>query len=179
MKCVYRNKKTKGIVELAKPRAEFEESENWERIEGEAPDPSATDGAVEVDTGDDGELSLDEAVSLICDNLGDFEDHHIERLNSAIGEEAKVRAVPDPGVAEARSDEGEAERQASKASEPTKPAVEAKEDKTPSPDEPNATKAAADLAKKEGLDLSKIKGSGEDGQVLIGDVRSAVEAKED
>jgi len=38
----------------------------------------------------------------------------------------------------------------------------------------NATKAAAELAEKEGLDLGKVNGTGADGKVTINDVRKAM-----
>jgi pyruvate/2-oxoglutarate dehydrogenase complex dihydrolipoamide acyltransferase (E2) component len=41
-----------------------------------------------------------------------------------------------------------------------------------------ATPQAEALAKKEGVDLSAVEGQGQDGQVLVGDVRAAVEQQE-
>ena len=41
----------------------------------------------------------------------------------------------------------------------------------------NATKAALDLAAEEGIDLSKVKGSGAEGRITLNDVRKAVKEK--
>jgi pyruvate/2-oxoglutarate dehydrogenase complex dihydrolipoamide acyltransferase (E2) component len=174
MKYVYRNKNTKGIVELTKIRPEYEESENWERIEGDAPTSEPDPDPIEVPTGsnpdDDGdaELSAQDVVNLVVDNLDEFENGQLEHLQSAIGdklnsrrtapsvETVQVEAAPDPDAVKAKDG----------APEPTKAP------------EIDATDAAADLAKKEGINLSDVKGSGEDGRITIGDVRDAVKAKD-
>ena len=45
-------------------------------------------------------------------------------------------------------------------------------------DEPDATAAAESLAAEEGVDLSSVEGSGQDGRVLVSDVEAAAEAAE-
>jgi pyruvate/2-oxoglutarate dehydrogenase complex dihydrolipoamide acyltransferase (E2) component len=44
------------------------------------------------------------------------------------------------------------------------------------PDAPNATDAAIDLARENGIDLATISGSGKDGRIVEGDVKEAVDA---
>jgi pyruvate/2-oxoglutarate dehydrogenase complex dihydrolipoamide acyltransferase (E2) component len=44
------------------------------------------------------------------------------------------------------------------------------------PDAPNATDAAVELARENGIDLASIKGSGKEGRIVEGDVKEAVEA---
>lgn len=145
MKYVYRNKNTEGVVELTKPRPEFEESDNWERIEGELPEaPDAAGLEVEAE---DGQLTTEEVVHLVCDNLEGFEDEQIERLYAEISSEAQER-------------------------EAVKAAAEKKED----PAEVDATDSAKALAEEEGIDLSTVTGTGEEGRITLTDVREAVKA---
>ena len=46
-------------------------------------------------------------------------------------------------------------------------------------DSPDATASAVELAEAEGVDLSEVEGSGEDGRILKSDVEATVEAEDD
>jgi pyruvate/2-oxoglutarate dehydrogenase complex dihydrolipoamide acyltransferase (E2) component len=176
MKYVYRNKNTKGIVELNKARLEYEESEHWERIEGDAPDREPDPDPIEVPTGsnpdddDHAELSTQDVVNLVCDNLDEFENGQLEHLQSAIVDKLNSR-VTAPSVESAQVEPGEA---------PESDAVKARDEGgDPGKQEVEATAAAEKLAKDEGISLSTVKPTGSDGQITIGDVRDAVKARDE
>ena len=55
-------------------------------------------------------------------------------------------------------------------------ALDGNGNKIPAHDEVNATDAAVELAAEHGVILADIEGTGEDGRVLVGDVRRYIEA---
>jgi pyruvate/2-oxoglutarate dehydrogenase complex dihydrolipoamide acyltransferase (E2) component len=142
----YQNENNDEIVEFDEVNEDLEQRPNWHRLGQED---------IEVDTGDDDALSIGEVVTLVCENLAEFDDSQINRLDSAISAETAKRAGTGSEAAEANSGDSKTDADT---------------------EQIDVTDAAKELAETEGIDLSTVSGTGESGRITIGDVRKAAEA---
>jgi e3 binding domain len=172
----YQNENTGQIVESETPKQRFEALPNWRRLDGEAPTvPSA---------GDEGGPDLQAYVAALGDE-------HLARLAVLALAEVKGRGLDedffeavaegDPQFTEILEalneedafDEGQEEDPEASAQE------SAKEEKCEpaGQTEIQATAAAVELAEAESIDLRTLTGTGDDGRIVIDDVRKAVDTK--
>lgn len=149
----YRNANNGEIVEFDETNERLERLDNWSRV-GE------NDGDGEVEVGEE-EVTTDDVVETVTGNLPEFDDDQIRTLYNAVGGEAFTRNLTgaDAGGS-AETGEG------------------IKETGSTSTDDIEATDAAKELAEAEDIDLSKVKATGKDGSITVGDVRKVVEANE-
>lgn len=168
MKYIYRNKNTGGEVELPKPRATFDESPDWELVEGSAPEASA---------------SGEQPAQTVIDPAGLDDAQLIDLFLAAAAALREREDTIDEDLFEARREQVEAIF-GSLAEDSTEPEEQAEPAESKSGSEAEvagqteiqATAFAVKLAEEKGIDLRTLTGTGDDGRITVGDVRAADEA---
>jgi pyruvate/2-oxoglutarate dehydrogenase complex dihydrolipoamide acyltransferase (E2) component len=200
---VYRNCNNGNVIELKKPRRSFDDSPNWELISGQASASSgaAAAGTAEIDAQIEG-LSNDGVCRVALLAIAEMkarglDDDDIEAvaeadpglweiLTALDDEDLDLRENSDDNGQPSEPNEGDAHPQAEPETKadaepgPERPAVTEEgqpDNAVPGQTELEATAAAVKLADAESIDLSTLTGTGDDGRIVLEDVRKAVEAK--
>jgi pyruvate/2-oxoglutarate dehydrogenase complex dihydrolipoamide acyltransferase (E2) component len=165
---VYRNLNTGGEVTLPKLRPTFEESEDWERIEGEPPEAISPANQPGGPTVDPAALANDELIVLylgcaaeLKEREGSLDDDLFEAYREQI--EAVFGEVEEETEPAAADDEG------GSGADPN--------NEVAGQTEVEATASAVKLANEMDVDLRTVTGTGDEGRIVLDDVRKAVAAK--